>query len=330
MMLKKYFFSHAFGSIQCYGNKSMRIWDWLLVGFRSGYARWHARRMQLPGLEFDSYGRQLAIRQIWQEKKITQSAIHCLLNPVSCVRYFEYSYLFKALRERFDEKISELKFLDISSPRLFPFFAADKLLADVVMINPDETDLSVSRAQSNYTGHPDRLTFHDNVSTTSLPYSDDTFDIVSSISVIEHINGSGDSKMLEEIERVLKPGGLVLLSFPVKTVFENEYRDTASYSTQNFNEEKESYFFQRFYDMSAIQDRLLSVSKLQEFSRNYYAEDPPGWFDGYEKKWIQKGITITAKDPSYMVTHFFDNGNQHPTDRMGVCCMVLINNNRLY
>jgi SAM-dependent methyltransferase len=47
---------------------------------------------------------------------------------------------------------------------------------------------------------------------TGLPYGDDTFDVVNSSEVIEHLTDTED--FLQECYRVLKPGGRVVISTP--------------------------------------------------------------------------------------------------------------------
>ena len=54
-------------------------------------------------------------------------------------------------------------------------------------------------------------------SITELPYKNETFDCVVSLSTIEHI--ADYDKAVAELERVLTPGGLLVLGMPVKNVF---------------------------------------------------------------------------------------------------------------
>lgn len=53
----------------------------------------------------------------------------------------------------------------------------------------------------------------DIVSGPQLPYADDTFDLVTSYSVLEHIPDKETA--LEEATRVLKPGGMICLTFDI-------------------------------------------------------------------------------------------------------------------
>lgn len=51
-------------------------------------------------------------------------------------------------------------------------------------------------------------------SCTSLPYQAGTFDLITAISVIEHINKKGASLFLREAKRVLKPHGFIFIVTP--------------------------------------------------------------------------------------------------------------------
>lgn len=54
-----------------------------------------------------------------------------------------------------------------------------------------------------------------------LPYESDSFDAVVSVSVLEHIKDI--DKAVSEIKRVLKPGGISVLSFPAKNKITNSF-----------------------------------------------------------------------------------------------------------
>jgi SAM-dependent methyltransferase len=52
-----------------------------------------------------------------------------------------------------------------------------------------------------------------------LPYDNDRFDVVVSNQVFEHVSGAELRQVLEEISRVLKPGGFLLALFPAADVW---------------------------------------------------------------------------------------------------------------
>jgi ubiquinone/menaquinone biosynthesis C-methylase UbiE len=57
---------------------------------------------------------------------------------------------------------------------------------------------------------------HDLHKETALPFSDDFFDVVTMLAVFEHIEPEKLTGVLAEIRRVLKPGGLYILTTPAK------------------------------------------------------------------------------------------------------------------
>jgi len=283
-------------------------------------ARCRAARSGLPGLNFDSFGRKLAVREFIADRRLRPPALRGLSNPVSSVRYFELAFANEALEMHGPYK--EMRALDISSPRLWPFWMAEKLAVNVTMTNPDQNDLATSRRQARLLKGRDRISMVENVDATRLPFADGIYDFTTSVSVVEHINGDGDSKMMAEIARVTRPRGLVVVTFPVKPNFEAQYRKNDPYGTQNHVEGR-GVFFQRFYDPDTIRSRILGSGRLREIYRRYYVEEPPGWFDAYEQAWMDQGLEWTVNDPMFMVQHFFNAGEKHPSDRMGICCMAL-------
>jgi len=285
-----------------------------------------AKEANLPGLEFDCFGRAIGERELADKGALTDSVIASFLTPVSCVRYFEFDFVASGFRQLSggDAGSNERppRILDVSSPRLFPFWLAEKLKADVTMINPDANDRRLSQALAAYVEGGEGITFVEDYAGTTLPFADDSFDAVTSISVIEHINNDGDVDLLREMIRVTKPGGSIILTFPVKGYFDEEYRDTRCYSTQEIDPERNAYFFQRFYDQEQIEARMLRHPGIREEARAYFVEDPPGWFDEYEQTWMRLGYQWIINDAQFMAEHFVPS-EEHPSDRMGICGLAL-------
>jgi ubiquinone/menaquinone biosynthesis C-methylase UbiE len=64
----------------------------------------------------------------------------------------------------------------------------------------------------------------------SLPFNDDTFDLVTDISTLDHVEPSGAGGVFKEYARVLKAGGILLLCVDSKFSFAWEvYRRTLPY-----------------------------------------------------------------------------------------------------
>ncbi len=56
-------------------------------------------------------------------------------------------------------------------------------------------------------------------SIAKLPFEENTFDVIISFETIEHVDGDLQQNFLEEIERVLKPNGMLIMSTPNKAVY---------------------------------------------------------------------------------------------------------------
>jgi len=280
----------------------------------------------LPAIEFDTFGRMLAIREIFYNRTLHPSIISRLANPVSCTRYFEYAYAGSIVKAQLQQGNKIQSVLDISSPRLFPFWMVEKAGLSVHMVNPDQSDLEESRHIAHFVNNKSNLKFSDNVDATCLPFEENSFDMATSISVIEHVPDRGDSVMISELKRVVRHGGLIILSFPVKPEFTNEYRNINYYERNQNSEKNGKYFFQRFYDEESIKKRIVGHFDIVESDRRYWAETPIGWFEDYERKWMKEGLNQIVHDPEFMSKHFIATGSNHPMNSMGICCMTLIVN----
>ena len=74
-------------------------------------------------------------------------------------------------------------------------------------------DLAVEKVEGNPAINVIQYDLHKE---TILPFSDDYFDVVTMLAVFEHIEPERLSGVLLEIRRVLRPGGLYILTTPAK------------------------------------------------------------------------------------------------------------------
>lgn len=91
-----------------------------------------------------------------------------------------------------------------------------------------------------------------------LPFKESSFDIVTAVSVLEHIGGEGDSRAMQKVYRLLKPGGRFLMSTPY-----NHTRPTEWYVKRSVYGQKpdaQGAFFQRHYSMATFQQRILDAA----------------------------------------------------------------------
>ena len=153
--------------------------------------------------------------------------------------------------------------LDLGSPKLFGLYLANRLdlnvvLTDITSLNIDEYRLMWEPLASGARGKV-AFALQDG---RRIAFGDSSFDVVYSMSVLEHIAGdAADSLALAELIRVLRPGGLLVVSLPFGPTFLEQSRVGFSGAARHTHD-RHSYFFQRIYDRHQI-ERL--CEPLQDF-----------------------------------------------------------------
>jgi SAM-dependent methyltransferase len=102
----------------------------------------------------------------------------------------------------------------------------------------------------------------ENQDARDLPYPDASFDLITSISVLEHIAPEvrGEAPVVREVCRLLRPGGIAVITVPFATEYFAEYRIGQVYERESTNQEP--IFFQRFYDYDRLMKYLVGESAL--------------------------------------------------------------------
>jgi SAM-dependent methyltransferase len=147
--------------------------------------------------------------------------------------------------------------LDLASPKLLAVWLAEHTPATVVATDLWSTE--VERWQrlvhaADPTGRRYNGLKLETADGTALSYEDESFDVAYSVSVIEHIPGSGDSKAMTELARVLRPGGLLVLTVPYRKQLEETWVEHGVYGQRY---EGEPLFFCRHYSAESVRERLL-------------------------------------------------------------------------
>ena len=101
-----------------------------------------------------------------------------------------------------------------------------KVFNSLSNINYTNGDLNISRA--------DEL-----IDITSINYNDNVFDIIICSHVLEHV--PNDEKAISELFRVLKPGGVAIIQFPISLVLEVTLEDSSLIE----KEDRVKYFGQK-------------------------------------------------------------------------------------
>ena len=155
-----------------------------------------------------------------------------LVNPVDATRYLEFAYLLRLLSDR---DVRPSRVLDVSSPVIISYMLSS--MGSMVI----KTD--INQDERKYVRPGPRLSFQQE-NATKLSFPDDSFDLVCSISVLEHIH-ENYMEALREMIRVTNCNGLIYVTFPVCREFMEERLDEPIYSDQK-QEGKKTFFQYRF------------------------------------------------------------------------------------
>lgn len=173
-----------------------------------------------------------------------------VIAPLDSVRYFEFEFCLQAARN------ATGRYLDVSSPRALPILllrASEELTAQ--LINPDESDLAVTRALIEACGLQERCTAR-SVAITDARLAPASFDLVTALSVIEHI--PADREAVQALWEAVKPGGQLVVTVPCAREAFEEYLDFNEYGLLPADE-RGYVFGQRFYDEALLRETFFSA-----------------------------------------------------------------------
>lgn len=173
-------------------------------------------------------------------------------------RVLEFAYTLDRLPKR-----KKLKILDISSPKILSFYLARKYGHQVTAIDIWDEEIEFWKeilgridSRRNMAARIELL-IEDG---TCLSLENESFDCVYSVSSIEHFDDSGDTKALREISRVLKKGGIAVITVPYD---ENGHEVFKGEDVYHKKFTSEPVFYERWYDKDLLQERLLRDSGLE-------------------------------------------------------------------
>ena len=186
--------------------------------------------------------------------------VSTFFRPVDNMRFFEFTYLKKFIKKN---DLHDLHILDVASPHMMAYYLSKN--NHVLKTNIDIDEKKFIKENKN-------LTFKIE-DATRLSFPDDTFDLVYSISVIEHIYGGYNQAILEMV-RVAKKGGYVYLTFPVAKEHKEDWVDGDVYLNP-FSKDGKTFFSYRFSesDVASMLDQLQGVSVAH---KDIFWEKTPG------------------------------------------------------
>ena len=196
-------------------------------------------------------------------------AVKRLLLPVEYIRCAEFRYVLEHLNVTADHRV-----LDIGSPKLLSLFLASRVGANIWATDlVDDFFPPYAAYAASMLGSEQSRYVIETQDARTLTYRDESFDRVFSVSVVEHIPDDGDARAMQEIARVLKPGGLVCLTVPWSDrgyVEEFHAPGPDVYWVRSSDQQK--VFYQRAYDRGSLQARLLQHDRLELVDLSFWGE----------------------------------------------------------
>ncbi len=215
------------------------------------------------------------------------------------VRCIEYPLVFQELAPQRGGLL-----LDVGSGHShFPLYVASRTPTRVVALDPSEWVVwqreTAARFERRGTLAPRRF-FVVLGDGQSAPLRADQFDYISMISTVEHVEGNGDSLVMQELARVLKPGGRLVLTVPYNY---GRYRDFwVTNDTYQAAFRGAPLFYQRHYDDDALTKRLITPSGLKLTKRVIFGEPGTRCFN---TMFANARLPVLMKAPYLWLTPLF-------------------------
>lgn len=226
------------------------------------------------------YSILLGLRSILKSPfNLKKEPIKRILIPMDIARCFEIPYCYKYLDPHASERI-----LDMSSPKLLSLFVSEHDHSKVTAtdIFSDEIKSWQSLVKSTFFNSELKKNLVLKVADgKKLSFKTHYFDKAYSISVIEHMGKTGDSRAIKELARVLKPGGRLVITVPFGLNYHEIWLNKKMYSKKTGA--NKTFFFCRVYDKKSLEERLVKASGLLLEKKVICREEHPFWTQMYAK-----------------------------------------------
>jgi SAM-dependent methyltransferase len=252
-----------------------------------------AMRAGAPGLQFRAQCTTLAARYLIRTLPRTspRTLYELLFWPMDSTRYFEMDFVWRRCLSG-----PASRYLDVSSPRLLPLaLVLRRPTLRACLLNPDESDLAVTRALAAALRLEDRCTAEPRlIEETQLQAS--TFDLITSVSVIEHI--PDDQRALRHIWRLLQTGGRLLVTVPCAARATDQYTDRNPFGLLR-PDEAGYVFWQRYYDEGLLHERIFPITGRPRLM-TVYGERQHGSFRANARKRLSNPSYPLWREPYMM------------------------------
>ena len=188
--------------------------------------------------------------------------------PVGYWRAVEFAYVWRQLRQPAGARV-----LDIGSPKDLAAMLAYHRGYEVVATDILPTAVLLSRrygSAQGLEGHGRGRVHSEVQDARALTYADDSFDAAYSVSVLEHIPDDGDSAAMRELMRVVRPGGVVVVTVPYDRRYRETFVDGPVYERKPLG--SEAVFYERHYDRESLTKRLLGQGTAEVVDLSFWGE----------------------------------------------------------
>ena len=188
--------------------------------------------------------------------------------PVSYWRSAEFGYVWRQLTAPAGARV-----LDVGSPKDLAAMLAHRRGYEVVAtdILPEAVESSrryaVAQGLDGCGPWRVRSEVQDG---RALQYGDGSFDAAFSVSVLEHIPDDGDTTAMRELVRVVRPGGVIVVTVPYDRRYRETFVDGPVYERTPAAGER--LFFERHYDRDTFHARLVPTDRCDVIDLTLWGE----------------------------------------------------------
>lgn len=171
----------------------------------------------------------------------------------------------------------QLRYLDIGTgPSIFPSWIAKRTQWDVTCLDKF-TWVEKQHEYARKLGL-DASRFHVLVHDfLDVDLEPESFDVITNISVIEHFEGRLDEVAMAKSARLLKPGGVYVLTTPLNEGYARDWFVKQDVYGESYT--SKPVFFQRHYDVASFNERIVAASGLTERERVYFGDYDEPFFN---------------------------------------------------
>lgn len=207
------------------------------------------------------------------------------------IRKLEYSYVISEMKKAI---FKDAKILDAGCGVSSMPFLWSSLGGDVTAVDFDEKSISLMKQFKD----DDYFDINKEISMEvcdimKLPFSDCTFDIVTTTSVIEHLPYPNYILAINELYRVLKPEGTLICTCDVKAEKDSKRNAIGAFSSGDIKKILNNFKDELLDESKTFETLTVTADEIEEFWNSHYYNGI-----GYEgnRQYIAIGFTLKKKE----------------------------------